>query len=248
LIENAYPAGFHAPVHWHEHAWLCFALQGGYTETRSSKARECRPSTLFFHPGDYAHSSCQHGAGRCFNLDIGPQWVERVREYGVVLDEPVDFQGGRLAGLAVRLFDEFHLTDGASGLAIEGLTLELLAGISRCPIGAAERQRPRWLGQVYELLTERFTENLTPNEIAALVGVHPVHLARVFRQYYHCSAGDYVRRLRLEFATRELCASDTPLLEIALAAGYCDQSRFSKTFKRHTGMSPARFRSSCRPR
>jgi AraC family transcriptional regulator len=78
--------------------------------------------------------------------------------------------------------------------------------------------------------------------------VHPVHLARTFRRYYHCSPGEYVRRLRLESATRELCASDASLIEIALAAGYCDQSHFSKSFKRHTGMSPARFRASCRPR
>src|SRR5260370_19742291 len=109
LIENAYPAGFQAPVHRHEHAWLCFALQGGYTEIRGSKTRECPPSTLFFHPGDYAHSACQHADGRCFNLEIGPRWVQRVRDYGVVLDEPVDFQGGRLAGLAARLYDEVHL-------------------------------------------------------------------------------------------------------------------------------------------
>jgi AraC family transcriptional regulator len=248
LIENAYSTGFQAPVHWHDHAWLCFVLQGGYTEIRGSKVRECPPSTLFFHPGDYAHSSCQHAAGCCFNLKIGPRWVERVREYGVVLDEPVDFKGGRLAGLAARLYDEFHLTDGASELAIEGLTLELLAGISRRPIGAAERRRPRWLERAYELLTERFPENLTPAEIAGAAGVHPVHLARVFRQVYHCSPGEYVRELRLQFAMRKLCATDAPLLEIALAAGYCDQSHFSKSFKRHTGMSPARFRSSCRPR
>src|SRR5437870_644723 len=77
LIENAYARGFKAPVHWHEHAWFCFVLRGGYTEIHGSKTRECRPSTLFFHPGDYTHSACQHADGRCFNIDVAPRWVER---------------------------------------------------------------------------------------------------------------------------------------------------------------------------
>jgi AraC family transcriptional regulator len=248
LIENAYPAGLSAPVHWHAHAWICFVLKGGYTETRGARSRECPPSTLFFHPGDYAHSACQHADGRCFNIELAPRWLEWAQEYGLALDEPVDSHGGRPAGLAARLCEEFQAEDAASGLAIEGLTLELLAEASRSVLPVAERRRPHWLERVRELLAARFAESLTPDEIAAAVGVHPVHLARVFRQHYHCSLGGYVRRLRLEFATRELCASDTPLLDIALAAGYCDQSHFSKNFKRHTGMSPARFRQNCRPR
>ena len=248
LIENAWSCGSRAPSHWHERPWFCFVLQGAYTEIHQARSRECRPATLFFHPGDYSHSNCQHADGRCFNIELAPRWLEHTRGYGLVLDDPADFQAGRLAGIAARLYDEFHAADAASGLAIEGLTLELLAETSRRPVALAERQCPRWLKQVEELLASRFTENLTPEEIAAVVGVHPVHLARVFRQFFHCSLGDYVRRLRLEFASRELCASDTPLIEIALVAGYCDQSHFSKAFKRHTGMSPARFRTSCQPR
>jgi AraC family transcriptional regulator len=248
LIENAWTGGSCTPSHWHEHPWFCFVLQGAYTEIHRAKSRECWPATLFFHPGDYSHSNCQHAEGRCFNIELAPRWLEQVRDYGLTLDDPIDFQADRQAGIAARLYDELHAADAASGLAIEGLTLELLAETSRRPVAVAERQCPRWLRQVKELLASRFAENLTPDEIAAGVGVHPVHLARVFRQFFHCSLGDYVRRLRLEFASRELLASDTPLIEIALAAGYCDQSHFSKAFKRHTGMSPARFRTACQPR
>ena len=64
--------------------------------------------------------------------------------------------------------------------------------------------------------------------------VHPVHLAQTFRKFYRCTIGDYVRSLRIEFACRQLAATKMPLSEIALLAGFADQSHFTRTFrKRH---------------
>jgi AraC family transcriptional regulator len=57
-----------------------------------------------------------------------------------------------------------------------------------------------------------------------------------------------MRKLRIEFACRRLTNTDAPLVEIALAAGFADQSHFSRAFKRETGRSPAEFRKSARPR
>src|SRR5689334_1086540 len=124
LIENEFPAALTAPTHWHEHALFCFVLNGHYTEFQGDKTRECGPSTLFFHPGDYQHANCQHTDGRCFNIEVTAAWLDRVREYSVVLDEACILRSPRLTGLFTRLYDEFHKTDAASPLAMEGLLLE----------------------------------------------------------------------------------------------------------------------------
>jgi AraC family transcriptional regulator len=107
-----------------------------------------------------------------------------------------------------------------------------------------ERTPPRWLRQVRDLLHEGFRQRLTLDGIAESVGVHPAHLARVFRQQQGCTVGDYVRRLRIEYACHCLRTSDTALATVALAAGFSDQSHFSRVFKRQTGLSPAVFRES----
>jgi AraC family transcriptional regulator len=78
--------------------------------------------------------------------------------------------------------------------------------------------------------------------------VHPAHLAREFRRRRHCTIGGYVRRLRVEFACRELSSTDAPLAEIALAAGFSHQSHLTRTFKELTGMTPAKFRALSRAR
>ena len=52
----------------------------------------------------------------------------------------------------------------------------------------------------------------------------------------------YVRHIRIEFARRELASPGSRLGDIAAAAGFCDQSHFSRLFKRYTGLTPAEYR------
>src|SRR5206468_2009075 len=82
-------------------------------------------------------------------------------------------------------------------LAMEGLALEILAEMSRHPVPSSERTPTRWLLRARELIHSRFTENLSLGEIALEVGVHPVHLARVFRCHFASTLGGYVRKLRV---------------------------------------------------
>ena len=157
----------------------------------------------------------------------------------------------------MRLYDAARQTDAASSLVVEGLTLELMAELSRqwttaassnlTPSNPARSQPPRWLNRAKELLDVQFPETLTHDQLAQAVGVHPVYLAHEFRRYYQCTIGQYVRRLRIEHASRQLASSAASLAEIALAAGFCDQSHFSRVFKRLTGMTPAHFRGNLRP-
>jgi AraC family transcriptional regulator len=132
--------------------------------------------------------------------------------------------------------------DPVGPLAIEGLMLELLVETSRRRENVSERKPPHWLRQARDLVNDRFAENLSLDDIAATVKVHPSHLARVFRQQYGCSIGEYTRQLRLDHARHELSTSEASLLEIAVASGFSDQSHFSKAFKRHTGLTPTEFR------
>jgi AraC family transcriptional regulator len=125
---------------------------------------------------------------------------------------------------------------------VDGLGLELIAEIPRS-IGRPRPAVPVWLDAIRARLAREFRTPRTIAAYAAAAGVHPTHLTRQFKAHYDESIGQYVRRLRLEFASTELAAHRLSLSEIALAAGFADQSHFSHIFRRERGMSPGEFRS-----
>jgi len=248
LTEAIYFPGQKLPKHSHELAKYCFVLAGGFSETIEKYERARQPLSLSFQPADTAHEETHDAQGHHFLIEVGAHWLDRAREYSAVLDRPVDLTGGMAIRLATRLYDEFRYMDALSPLAIEGLILELLAETSRRVLNSIDRRPPRWLEQVTGMLRDSFAENPTLSDLAAPAGVHAVHLARVFRRFHGCTVGDYVRQLRIEYASQRLSTTDDSLVEIALAAGFSDQSHFSRVFKRHTGILPSNFRAIFRPR
>jgi AraC family transcriptional regulator len=244
FTESVYSPNLNLPKHCHEQAYCCFVLEGAYTEQYEGKIRNCRPSTLVFHPSREEHAERFHeNGGRLFRIEIEPGRLNAIREYTSLSERPADFYGGRLALLVTQLYREFREEDLAAPLAMEGLSLEIFAEATRSNPLVTRTCPPRWLGQVNELLREKFRDSLTLKMIADSAGVHPVHLVRSFRRVYRSTIGDYLRRLRVEFASQQLAATDTPLATIALASGFADQSHFTRIFKRLTGLTPAQYRS-----
>ncbi len=247
LSERVYPPLVKTPKHSHKRALFCFVIQGDYTETYGVKTRECRSSTLLFHPPEELHAEHFHDSGgRSFIIEMESAWLDRIREHWTVIGNPADFYGGVLELLARKLYKEFTQMDDVSGLVIEGLMLEMVGEASRRNSTSGTKHLPHWLQQAKELLHARFSEHLTLADIAKTVGVHPVHLAQTFHESYQCTVGDYVRQLRIEYACRELATSEVPIVDIALATGFCDQSHFTRTFKRCIGVAPSQYRESLR--
>jgi AraC family transcriptional regulator len=245
VLESVYSHDLRIPPHAHAEAFFDLVLDGACSEVHDGQTTDRSRSACAFHPPGEVHSNSWHGPEpRCFHIAIAPALLNRVGQYAPLLTRSVHFPAGTPGLLATRVYHEFRRMDEVSPLVIEGLTLELLAQTTRLASRIPERRPPRWLRRVRELLHDKFSERLTLEVLAESAGVHPAHLARVFRQFLGCTVGDYLRQLRIECACRRLTSSDASLVEIALAAGFADQSHFSRTFKRHTGLSPVAFQKS----
>jgi AraC family transcriptional regulator len=243
--EMVHKPGIRIPKHSHERAHVAFVLRGVFTERCERETLECRPLSVSFLAPGLTHSDDFQNGAHCFLFEIAPPRLERVREVLPMID-PVFLNGGAPAWLMMRLYNEARETDESSSLAAEGLTLEILAALSRERSSASPLRIPRWLTQAKDLLHARFPETLTHELLASAVGVHPVHLASEFRKHFKSTIGEYVRRLRIEHASRQLATSDASLAEIAVTSGFADQSHFCKVFKRLAGMTPTQFRSNLR--
>jgi len=240
LSESQYAPGTRLARHAHARAYFCLVVRGGYRETGAAYERECGPSSIVAHPAGEQHADHFVAASsRLFRVEMDDAWLAKSSEVGVRLDAPAEVHGGPLSQVAVRLFRESRSPDTLTPLMIEALTLELAVGMARRrgPGGA-----PEWLPRVEEYLREHDGAPLRLEEIARSGGVHPSQVNRVFRARHGVSVGEYARRLRIERAARELVMSTTPISEIAAAAGFADQSHFSRVFARVIGISPGRYR------
>ena len=251
LAEVAYEPGQRIQRHVHTHARFVLILEGALTEIRGEEVHTYGSSTLLFRRPDEPHAYLvSKGGATCLVVDVEAAWIERAREHAPVLAESIAFRGGFILHLAHRLYGEFRLRDEVSRLAIESIALGVLAEASRRvarSAGDGVRAVPAWLQQARALVDRRFAEPLPLAAVAAHVGVHPVHLARTFRRIYQTTFASYVRQVRIEFARREL-TGPAALSDIAVAAGFCDQSHFSRSFKQYTGLTPAEYRLSLQPR
>jgi len=242
FTEKAYSSHATLPAHAHELSHFCLVLAGSYRETIARTLFERGPTALVYYPPDVSHAEEHFNQGRHFLVEIDFKRLEKVREYGARLSEPVLLDTDASLWLAGRMYREFSERDAFSALALESLATELLIAASRQRAATGERKPPLWLERVKEYLHQNFVAPPGLQELADAAGVHPTHLARVFRQFQRCTVGDYVRAVRIDYARRKILTSHEPLVEIALSAGFADQTHFTRSFKRVTGMTPTEFR------
>jgi AraC-like DNA-binding protein len=99
------------------------------------------------------------------------------------------------------------------------------------------------LGLVLVHMRTNFAEPLSNAELARIGGRSVRALERMFRRHMQATPQQFLRRLRLRLACRELTASRRPLAAIAAAHGFCDQSHFVREFRREFGLTPGDYRS-----
>ncbi|WP_059042382.1 response regulator transcription factor [Paenibacillus rubinfantis] len=85
-------------------------------------------------------------------------------------------------------------------------------------------------------------EELSLQQVAAYVHLHPGHLSELFKKETGSTFGDYVIALRMRRAMELLAVSPAKVSEIAGLTGYEDVKYFSRLFKKHTGKTPSEFR------
>ncbi len=93
-----------------------------------------------------------------------------------------------------------------------------------------------------DFMDSAFLENPSLREVAEKVFMAPNYFHKVFRQTFGITPFNYMLNKRMNVARELLAFSPLTVKEIALKSGYNDEFHFSKTFKKHAGMSPRVFR------
>jgi AraC family transcriptional regulator len=227
-------------IEWFEPEWgyLALVLDGAMKKGFSNGAWSLGRDGFATLPAGAGHRT-DFGVKATHVLTIYPGVDEAGVLFKQFLRERRHYTAPAVASLGRRIVCELEAPDASSALAVEGLVLQLLAMGER--EWAPVRRGNAWLSNVVELLRERAPGAPSLTELAAEAGVHPGHLARAFRKTFGVTVCEYSRTLRLEWAADRL-EDDGPLAQIALEAGFSDQSHFTRAFRRHMGVTPGRYR------
>ena len=98
------------------------------------------------------------------------------------------------------------------------------------------------LQQVVSYLRSKYNEKILIEDLEELSNFSYRNLQRVFKAYYKETIGAYVTRIQVENGAKMLVYSSTEIKLIAEEVGYSDVQTFSKSFKKHFGISPAKYR------
>jgi AraC family transcriptional regulator len=247
VIEAWFPAGEHLARHIHDRPCIAVMLEGSFELAMAGRIHHCPPAAVATEPAGETHANSIGDAGaRVAVIQPDPDRAELLRPFARILDRPSHRHHAGIAACAARLTRELDRPDDLAPLAAEAAVLEILVVLGRLALDG-ERAPPPWLLRAQELVHASFREPLRIGAVAREVNVHPSHLARAFRQHFRMPLGSYVRKLRLEWVASELLGSEDSLANVALAAGFADQSHLTRAFKCHTGLTPQAYRRT-RPR
>jgi AraC family transcriptional regulator len=229
ISEVVFAPGCHLSWHFHPHSCLAVVIRGAVRKRFARVEEDAVDGTVIEMPAEERHEDLFGRDGARIVV------VESDGEQGTLRC----FRDWRATVLAHRVSRELAQPDAYTPLALEGLALELTATVARQRDNG--HRDPR-LDAVREILIQDLSFPPSLSHIAREIGLHPSHLARMFRAQYGESIGEYGRRLRLEWAAQRLAGSDEGLASIAARAGFADQSHMTREFKRRFGVTPGRYR------
>lgn len=234
--------------HHHELPSIGIVLEGEQTKIFDFGEFELAAGMAITTPAGAVHRD-NYGFGGAWLVLIEPDFgrpelqpiLEPCRD---LFSEVVVVQVESLLDMGRRVVQELENPDSMALVAAGSQVLEVLLTAARQ--GNVDRARqnglPPWLVEARHYIHTNFRERILIADVAAAVSVHPVYLARLFREHFGVPVATYVRELRLNWAANQLATTAVPISQIAFAAGFVDQSHFTRTFRRRQHMTPARYR------
>ncbi|BFT29313.1 hypothetical protein D210916BOD24_04890 [Alteromonas sp. D210916BOD_24] len=232
-----YAPQLYMPKHDHSVGQFSTLLSGKAYEYNLNGELYNRPGVAEFKPVAYSHSNRIGPDGALFlSINLHSDHEAFVAEFGRVNWKLID------QTVAKRLWHTLTLmlfqSERALNVDIDEVVLGLLS--QSLPGNHIIKKAPVWLCLAEQALNET---QMSLEEIARYVGVHRVHLSRVFQSYFSLSVSQYKQRVALQRSMTAMLREHDSISLAGAQAGFADQSHFTRTMKKQFGITPNRLRS-----
>lgn len=155
-------------------------------------------------------------------------------------------EGGLPTETTYALSDVYiqELEDLASIKDVEDFASKVFLDLTDRVRRLKEQKHSKLITMCQNYVSKNLNENISLSVIAKQLNVSKTYLSNQFRKEVGIPLSDYILKEKISEAKRMLLYTQFPILEIYMALGFCDQSHFTKVFKRVTGLTPKQFRDS----
>lgn len=158
------------------------------------------------------------------------------------------FQDGIVHHIGLSLLQALRIPSEANQLFVDHMMLALTAHVAQA-YGGLHVNKPR-RGGLAPWQTRRACEKLEANlagtlslqQIAAEFDLSVSYFSRAFRVSTGLPPHKWLLRQRVKTAQQLMAVRELPLSEIAISAGFADQSHFTRVFSSIVGISPGAWR------
>ena len=212
-------------------------------------ARDVRAGSFVLIPEGLTTSwHAESGQPLCHHIHIPralrEEWAE---DFGAGALRPlVNQRATEIDALFARIVAEMQTDQSYRRLRLQGLALAAVAATYRLAGATAVRPSSQSmtvsrLRRVRTYVEENLSSDVSLEEMAASVGLSPGHFSRAFKAETGLSPYAFVVQSRVERVKHQLLNTRRSLAEIAVDCGFATQSHMTDTFRRATGMPPARW-------
>ena len=177
------------------------------------------------------------GAGQAHNTRVNNQYI--IPEIGKLLE------GERPVALFKQLLDagkrnshSEYLANYALSLLVMEISTDFVSGYN---VGAVTPTYKR-IHNIMEWVRVNYADDLSVPKIARIFNYNPNYLANTFKKYAGCSLVEYITRMKVNAAKKQLISTDDPVKVIALSSGFKDEKYFMRVFKKYEGVTPSQYR------
>jgi AraC-like DNA-binding protein len=210
-----------------------------YVKDVNSKWQECNSATLTLF--NAASKSAVLGKA---DWDFYPEQIARE----IIEDDRSVIESGR------PIVNKLEVIVDESGRLLWVLTTKTPArnkrgeicgvmGLTR-PVGTTDMlpNGYRQFSKVIDYVEEHYRSQLEVSELARIACLSESQFRKRFMKLFKISPLKFITRIRVQTAAKLLVSSDTPIADIAVKCGFCDQSYLTRQFTSFFGMTPKKYR------
>lgn len=226
LTLNRYNSHNAIEKHYHENSYLSLLLSGNYAEKSNTEESYLQNGELIFRPSLYDHKNVfGKKGGVCFNFEIKNTFKE-VIDFEINLPSKATVYRANNALSILELFS--FLVNGLEESLISEKALECVYNLHEN--SGIDSSLP-WIEKILRILENEIGYHHTIHSLADRVHVHPIYMARAFKEKTNFTIGEYQTKVKLGKAHALLLNNNLAIHKIASQSGFHDSSHFVNTFK-----------------